>query len=336
MPPPLNKTIAGLASMFNTEYWSRLSNFPETTVHGTRPDNPKFAVTAILAACFALSLGDALIKQQSADFVIWQIFLMRSLIALPFLVYFVRLESCAITLKPLRPGWTIVRSLVLVLMWIFYFAALPHIDLATAAAAYYTLPIFIVLLAAVFLDEPVGARGWLAVGLGFVGTLLVLQPRAEGFNAYALLPVLSAVCYAGAMILTRSKCRQEKPALLSLWLNLGFVVVGGIALIVLQLWQPAERVGLNPFLLGAWTPMWLAEWRFMATLAVAILIGSICAAYAYQNAPASIVAIFDFAYVGFAVVWGLLLFAEIPAPLVLCGIVLIVTAGIIAIRRNSA
>ncbi|MDH3469302.1 MAG: DMT family transporter [Gammaproteobacteria bacterium] len=300
-------------------------------------DNLKLAVSAILGACFALSLGDALIRQQSTSFVIWQIFVMRSVIVIPFLIYFVRLQSCAVSIKPEQPRWTLLRSLLLVLMWIFYFAALPHIELATAAAAYYTLPIFITLFAAIFLGESITARGWFALLLGFIGTLLILQPQADDFNAYALLPLLAAVCYAGAMILTRSKCRYEKPTVLGLWLNVAFFGAGAAASLVLYLWNPGtETVDSNPFLLGAWRPMWLDQWRIMAILAVAILVGSVSAAFAYQKAPSSIVAIFDFAYVAFAVIWGFLLFSEVPQPLVAMGIVAIVIAGIIATLQKSS
>lgn len=300
-------------------------------------DNLKLAVSAILLACFALSLGDALIKQQSTSFVIWQIFVMRSIIVIPFLIYFVRIQSCEVSIKPEQPRWTLLRSLILVLMWIFYFAALPHIELATAAAAYYTLPLFITLFAAIFLGETITARDWFAVLLGFIGTLLILQPQADDFNAYALLPVLAAVCYACAMILTRSKCRHEKPTVLGLWLNVAFVGVGAVALLLLYLWNPGnETVDSNPFLLGVWTPMWLDEWRIMAILAVAILIGSVGAAFAYQKGPSAIVATFDFAYVAFAVIWGFLLFSEVPQPLVATGIVMIVIAGTIATMQKSA
>jgi len=299
-------------------------------------DNLKLAIAAILVACFSLSLGDALIKQQSVSFVIWQIFVMRSVIAVPFLIYFVRITSCAVPIKPIQPGWTLLRSLILVLMWIFYFAALPHIELAIAAAAYYTLPIFITLFAALFLGEKITAKGWLAVLLGFSGTLLILQPRADDFNPYALLPLVSALCYAGAMILTRSKCQQEKPTVLSLWLNISFVGVGTFALLLLKLWNPdADLIAANPFLFGTWTPMWLDEWQVMAVLAIAIVIGSIGAAMAYQNGPSSIIATFDFAYVGFAAIWGFVLFAEVPGLQASIGIIMIVTAGAIATRQKS-
>jgi drug/metabolite transporter (DMT)-like permease len=221
-------------------------------------------------------------------------------------------------------------------MWVFYFVALPHIELAVAAAAYYTLPLFIMLFAAIFLSETITARGWLAVVLGFIGTLLILQPQADDFNTYALLPVVAAICYACAMIMTRSKCRHEQPVVLSLWLNVSFVSVGALALLVLYICDlDAETQALNPFLLGEWTPMWLDEWRIMALLAIAFVVGSIGAAIAYQKGPPSIIAIYDYSYVAFAIVWGVLIFAEIPSSLVTAGIVMIVAAGIVSIRQRS-
>lgn len=299
-------------------------------------DNLKIAVSAVLIACFSLSLGDALIKQQSASFVIWQIFLVRSAIAVPFLIYFARLHSCEVPVKPVRMGWTLLRSLILVCMWIFYFVALPHIELAVAAAAYYTLPLFIMLFAALFLDETITVRGWFAVVLGFIGTLLILQPQADDFDAYAFLPVAAAICYACAMIMTRSKCRNEQPIVLSLWLNISFVGVGALALLVLNIFDlNAETRALNLFLLGEWKPMWLDEWRIMALLAIAFVVGSIGAAIAYQQGPSSIIAVYDYSYVAFAVVWGVLFFAEIPASLVTVGIIMIVAAGMISIQQRS-
>jgi drug/metabolite transporter (DMT)-like permease len=300
-----------------------------------KPDNLKFAIASILIGCFALSLGDALIKQQSTSFGLWQVFLMRSMIAIPVLICLLRIPEQAVPIMPQNPGWTLLRSLVLAIMWVFYFAALPHIKFAVAAAAFYTLPIFITLLAALFLGEKISPWGWFAVMLGFAGTLIILQPQTGDFNGWTLLPLVSAILYAIAMILTRSKCRTEKPAVLSLWLNFCFVGIGALALLGLQIWNPAaDLISLNSFLFGAWTPMGLDEWRTMGILAIAILIGSIGAAFAYQKAPASVIAIFDFSYVGFAAIWGFLLFAEVPANRVITGIVMIIAAGIISTRQH--
>src|SRR5204863_9337590 len=129
-------------------------------VEQTRNDNLRLAIIAILAVDLALSLGDALVKLLSGSFPLWQIFLLRSVIALPVLVAANRSRTA---LWPQRPGWTALRSVMLVLMWIAYYVALPHVALAVAAAVLYTAPLFITLAAGVFNRERVDVRIWAAI-----------------------------------------------------------------------------------------------------------------------------------------------------------------------------
>ncbi len=307
-------------------------------IQNTQPgnDNLRLAIPAILITAFALSLGDALIKQESSAFPLWQIFVMRSVIATPFLVYFIRIRTCAISIMPARFSWVALRSIILVGMWVAYYLALPRVQLSIAAASFYTLPLFITLFAALLIGDRVGPIGWMAILLGFVGTLLILQPQAGDFNAYALLPIVSAICYALAMIMTRSKCQNENPLVLSLWLNLTFIGVGVLAILIIQFLEPTlSSTEANPFLLGEWVPMWIDEWRAMTILAVAIIVGSVGAAIAYQSGPSSIIASFDFSYVAFAVVWGILLFGEVPDSITIVGILLIVCGGMLALRNRQ-
>lgn len=293
-------------------------------------DNVRFAVTVILVTNLALSLGDAAIKQFSADFVLWQIFVLRSVVAIPVLIAILRLRYPGVALAPQHPGWVALRSLMLTFMWITYYAALPHLALGVAAAVYYTLPIFIALFAAFFIGDRIAPLGWIAILLGFVGVLLILKPDAEGFNLYALLPLASAIFYASAMILTRTKCRDEHPLILSLGLNVSFIVVGLLATLLLG--ASGEVQGAT-FLIGPWSAMSTTAWVSMVMLAAATLIGSVGAAVAYQSGPPATVAAFDFAYVGFATLWGVLFFAEVPDAITIAGIVLIVISGILAMRR---
>jgi drug/metabolite transporter (DMT)-like permease len=297
-------------------------------------DNLRLAVGVILATDLALSLGDAAIKQVSATFVLWQIFVTRSIIAIPALIAVIRLGSPMTALVPHHLGWVILRSLMLTLMWVAYYAALPHIALGIAAATFYTLPIFITLFAAVFIGDRVGPMGWGAVLLGFAGVLLILKPTAQGFNAYALLPVVSAVLYALAMILTRTKCRKEHPLILSLSLNVAFVAVGLLAtLLIAMLGGSGGQAEGTSFLFGAWSSLGKSEWLAMTLLAAALIIGSVGAAIAYQAGPPATVAVFDFAYIGFAAVWGMLFFAETLGGVTIGGILLIIVAGVLAVRR---
>jgi len=254
----------------------------------------------------ALSLGDALIKLRSNDFVIWQIFILRSLLAIPLLVLFMLIknrQSLRISglLWPAALLWTTCRSMLLVAMWVSYYIALPHLSFSIAAAA-------------------------------FVGVLLILQPASEDFNGYALLPILSAILYALAMILTRTRCRAVHPLMLSLALNIAFVVTGIVAALSITSLFPEGREG---FLLAPWAEMNISQWMTMGMLAIIILIGSIGAAIAYQNGPPSVIGIFDFGYVGFAVLWSILLFNQYPDTVSVAGILLIVVAGIISLRSPA-
>ena len=301
----------------------------------TAGDDLSLAVVTLLLTVFALSLGDALIKRFSTDFTLWQIFVVRSALAIPILILFIKSQVKHVLLWPMVPGWTILRSLMLTFMWVTYYVALPHVALSIAAAAFYTLPLFITLFAGLFLGDRVGSAGWIAVCLGFCGILLVLKPNTQGFNTYALLPIVSAILYALSMILTRSKCRNEHPLVLSMTLNLSFISIGCLAtLLVMWFVTPNDALSTYAFLLGSWSTMGQAEWIVMGLLTCAILIGSIGTAVAYQLGPPSVLGTIDFAYVGFAAAWGFLLFAEIPDKITVLGIGLIVCAGLLAVRRS--
>lgn len=97
-------------------------------------DNVRLAVFAIVFTVLALSLGDALIKQVSAAFPLWQIFVVRSILAIPLLIAVLKWRTRGHPLMPMNVGWTALRSLMLVAMWVAYYTALPHIDFSVAAA----------------------------------------------------------------------------------------------------------------------------------------------------------------------------------------------------------
>jgi len=237
--------------------------------------------------------------------------------------------SAASVRLPEALGWTVLRSLLLVTMWVAYYVCLPHLTLSVAAATLYTLPIFITLFSAVFAQDTISRTGWIAVLLGFVGVLLILRPSTGDFNWYALLPLLSAILYALAMMLTRTQCRSVHPLMLSLTLNICFVLVGIFAALIITNIPNDMRTG---FLLAPWSQMDLSQWGSMGLLAMAILVGSIGTAIAYQNGPSSMIGTFDFAYVGFAVLWGIVFFNDLPDGVSVVGMVLVVVAGIMSLR----
>lgn len=299
-------------------------------------DRTRSALLTITFTVFALALGDAIIKGGNASFSLWQIFVLRSIFVVPILLVALNCRRWQAAIRPKHFWWTALRSVMLTLMWITYYASLPHINLSVAAAGYYTSPLFITIFAAVFLGDTMKRLGWLAIVLGFVGVFMVLQPQIEDFNGYVFLPISSAILYALAMVLTRSRCKSESVLVLSLWLNLSMFLTGAVITLVLMLVRQSPQVAVGQdFLIGAWTETGVKEWAAIGVLSITILIGSLGAAYAYQNGEPATIATFDFAYVAFAVFWGVVMFQESPSPVGMAGISLIVFAGILAVRSNA-
>ena len=223
-------------------------------------DRPALAVAAILVSVLALSLGDAVIKRASVDHPLWQLYTLRSVLIVPVLAGAIALRRTATSLRPLAPTWILLRSLMLALMWIVYYAALPQIELSVAAAAYYTSPLIIVLLTIrLSRDRATPALG-AAAAIGFAGVLVMLRPGAGSVDAWVVLPLLAAVLYASAMLVTRARCAAEHALVLALALNLAFIAAGGAATLALRALDPdGRRASANRFLFGDWTVLGAGE-----------------------------------------------------------------------------
>lgn len=302
-----------------------------TTTPKPPADNILLGVCIIVTTVFAMALADAIVKFASADFPLWQIFVLRSLLALPVLFVLLRIGARA---RPLSLKWSIVRSMLLVLMYVAIYAAAPLLSLSVIAASLYTGPVFVALFSAVLIGEPVGARRWGAVLLGFAAVLVILRPDTDAFSLYMLVPVLAGLLYALAAIITRAKCIDEHPLALAIMLNLTLVVFGLLASIVVFFAQP--MLGGYPFLLGNWISMGAFEWGVIASLALLMVIIGTGLAKAYQSAPPSVIATFDYAYLLFAAFWGWLFFAERPDADTVTGMIMIIIAGMLAVPGPRA
>lgn len=297
---------------------------------GPRTDRAGLAVGFILVATFTMALQDAVVKLFSTELTLWQLFTLRSLMVIPLLIVLAAVTGSRRAIWPRRIVWAFLRGMLLVGMYVAFYAALPLLPISTVAAAYYTGPLFIVLFAGLILGERVGLRRAGCIAVGFAGVLVILQPGTDAFSFALMVPIVSAVLYALAAILTRSRCANEGPIALSMALNVGFVLCGLAGTLALSIWEPsAEEVALHPFLFGAWvTPDWRA-WSVLILLALASLCIHLCLARAYQAASPQVVASFDYAYLLFAAGWGYLLLGETPGLATVFGMAMIAGAGLL-------
>lgn len=298
----------------------------------SRPDNAVTGACLIVFAVFLMSLQDAVIKYASSDLTLWQLYVLRSLLALPVLVVIAGMKrNTMATLAASAGHWVTLRSCLLVVMYVSLYAAIPVLPLSTLAAGFYTGPLFIAILSAVLIGEPVRVRGWLAVAIGFSGVLLIIRPGTGDFSLLVMLPVLSGLFYALAAILTRDRCQHDTPVALAISLNLVLLVTGTVFSLALLVWQPTAAF-FPPFLVGTWTAMTWREWGFVVVLAVLIVGIGVGLAAAYQAARPVIVATFDYSYLIFSTIFGFVLFAETPDLQTITGMGLIAVAGLVVVR----
>ena len=175
---------------------------------------------------------------------------------------------------------------------------------------------------------------WLAVGLGFVGVLFVVQPNGSDFTSLSLIPIIAAFLYAIAAVLTRAKCAGEAPASLAISLNLALMLFGSLA----SLWfwaAPSAYAASYPFLFGTWSSFDIGTIGILCIMALLIIGVSIGLAKAYQSPGPQIIATFDYAYLIFAAFWGFVFFREVPDLWTVAGIVLIIAAGVLVLLRPA-
>ena len=301
-----------------------------------RPENTPLGVAIILLTVLAMSFADAVVKYASSSLPLWQIYVTRSLIVIPGLVALAMLGPRAVDIRPKSSGWVYLRGFLLALMYLAIYAAIPLLSLSVIAASLYTAPLFIALLSAPVIGERVGLWRWIAICIGFAGVLVILRPATDGFSTLALIPVAAALLYALAAVITRTKCTAELPAAMALGLNFCLLAVGAIATLIIAIWQPSpSQSAVYPFLLGPWIVMGPREWEIVLLLAALMIVISIGLAKAYQSAPPTVIATFDYAYLAFAAFWGFVVFSEVPDTPTILGILMIAGAGFLVTARRT-
>jgi drug/metabolite transporter (DMT)-like permease len=298
-----------------------------------RPERIWRGIIVMVVTALAMAFGDALVKRFSSDFSVWQIYVARSLVAIPITIALLLAGARPAEIMPKSVGWAFLRSALLVAMWVVFYAALPILSLSVVAASYYTGPLFITLFSALLIGEPIGLRRWVAIFIGLAGVLVILRPGTEAFSWLTVLPILSAALYAMAAIITRTKCADERPLALSLVLNICFLAAGAIATGSIVAWGAPAQADAYPFLLGPWTSMGTRQWVLIMLMAGLVVATSAGVAKAYQSGPPSIIATFDYTYLVFAVLWSFVFFSEAPDVATVIGMLLIAAAGLLAISR---
>lgn len=304
-----------------------------------RPQNILRGVSLVLAAALVISIQDVIFKLFSSELTLWQIFALRGMLAVPMLLamcWFRGMHQGIV--KAALGRWVLLRSLFFTLAFMAFYAAIPFLSLSTVGAALYIAPIFVTLLSAYVIKEPVGLLGWLGVCLGFAGVIVLLQPSSDDFSLWAVLPVMGAGFYAFVHITTRTKCQGVPLAAIALSLNL-VMAAGALIVSALLFWLSPQgaMVDAYPYIFGAWSTVELEDWLILALLAGFTIVIGMMLAGAYLVAPPSTVSAFEYSYLVFVAIWDIVFFDISPTFATVSGMILIVGAGLLVLgRRTSA
>lgn len=297
-----------------------------TAPGGAEDDRPALAASVMVGSLALLALQDALVKITSAEVSLWQFQLLRSVFNLALLALVVLVFGQGMPTWPRRLWAVGLRSGLLVASMVFFFGAVPFLQLSEIAAGLYVFPLFVAVLSVVFLGERVGPRRILAVLAGFAGTLLILKPGTEAFRWEGLMPVLAGLLYAATVLTTRKACRQENPVTLATGVSVVFICVG-IAGLVLAPLAPVRLAEAWPYLFTGWHPVGLVVVGVVIACSGLNLTSNIGLAKAYQSAESSWLAPFDYSYLVFASFWGLVLFGHVPDAVSAVGMAMIAGSG---------
>jgi drug/metabolite transporter (DMT)-like permease len=211
----------------------------------------------------------------------------------------------------------VVRSTFNFVGMVMWFWALAHIELAKGIAIHFTMPLFIVLFAVIFLRERIGLYRLIAMLVGFGGVLIILRPSAIDTGLPELAILSSAALYGGAVVFLKKVVADETPAAVTFYTNL-FMALGCLVPTVI-LWAPLTAADILPVL----------------GLSVCGLFAPFMVAVALRKADASMIAAFDFLRLPFTALFGFLLFAEVPDEFVWLGAAVIFASTYFIARREA-
>ncbi len=286
----------------------------------TSTDKPGAMTGIVLLLCAILifTCQDAITKHLAQNYPVPFFLMIRYWAFTAFAVAYAQRSSGSvkISIRSKVPVLQVIRALILVIEMGIFAVALALLKLADAHAIFAIYPLLTTALAVPMLGEKVGWRRWIAIGVGFIGVLIVLRPGMSVFQPAAIIPIVGALGFAFYAILTRMVSHKDDFSTTFLYTAL----FGAIAV---------SFVG--PFYMSDPTP---ADWGWIGVLCLTGVTGHYLLIKALEYAPASTLQPFNYLMIVSAAIVGFLAFGEIPDRYTILGAAVIAGSGLYVIWRE--
>lgn len=273
-------------------------------------------IALMLLAVWLFSFGDALGKFIVATYSVGQLLLLRALASFILLSPAIWHHRAAFR-DIQRPGLQVVRVVLSTVEVAAFFAASVYLPLADVITYYLAAPIFVTAASAIFLGERVGWRRWSAIVVGFAGVLIALRPSAEAISWPALIALSGSASFAALMIITRS-LRGTPDIVLTSAQFAGTLLFGLV---------------VAPF---GWITPTLPDFGLFAVAGCISIAAALCVNRSLKLAPASAVVPYQYTMIIWAVIFGYMVFGDVPSMAMLVGAAVIILAGLYIFLRERA
>jgi drug/metabolite transporter (DMT)-like permease len=290
-------------------------------------DRPLLGILLMLGFCVVAPMGDAVAKLLGQSVPLGQLLFVRFAVQALLLIPVVWLGRRAWKMQ-----WRVLRLTALrTVLHIFgigaMFSALQYLPLADAIAIAFVMPFIMLLLGKYVLGEEVGSRRLIACAVGFIGTLLVVQPSFVEVGWPALLPLVVAVNFAMFMLVTRQIAKQTDP--------IGLQAVSGVMAVVILgpvLWA-SQNSGIAALQI---TEVNGSETALLATIGVLGTLAHLLMTWSLRFAPSATLAPMQYLEIPVATIIGFIVFSDRPNGLAATGICITIASGLYIVLRERA
>ena len=302
----------------------------------TLNNNNSQGIIFILLGMAFFSIQDALIKFIFEDIALFELYFGRTLIQSFFLICFLIIAKKSFTLKTYYPVLTLVRVFCFFFGFSFFYISLTFMSLAMTSALFFSCPFFMSMFAKFFLKEKIGIRRWSAIFVGFIGVLIVLNPSLEEFNFFKLAPVACALCYATSMTITKYTSDKDSIYTQMTWLYI-FAIFASIIIFLVSGDGKFNNFSDSTmqFIFREWFTNPAGAWPYVLIMGIVASISFFCVFSAYSIASPSIVSLFEYSYIVWAMLAGYILFETVPVPRTFIGAAIIIGAGFYIYYREK-
>ena len=276
-------------------------------------------ILLMIAATFIFAVQDGISQHLSREYNVYMVVMIRYWFFAAFVIAIAARQPGGVrgVARTTQPWLQASRALLLVAEIIVALIGFVILGLVQSHAVFASYPLIVAALSGPILGERVGWRRWIAIGVGFLGMLIILQPGTGVFHPAAIIPLISAVMFAVYSLLTRYAARKDSTATSFFWTG----TVGALAM---------TAVGLPN-----WEWMSGPDWGWMAALCVTGASGHWLLIRCYEFAEASAVQPFAYFHLIFGSAIGMLVFAEVLHLNVGVGAFIIVAAGLFTLWREQ-